>query len=152
MGGDASMTYEKLRQAIIKPLAHVEALIDFGDDELDVTQAAMEGVLSSVAQIQNELHEHLQLAERGELLRDGIKVSILGPPNAGKSSLLNNIANRDAAIVSPHAGTTRDIIQVPINLYGLPILFQDTAGIRTTTNGTFVYSKHCIYIYYTIRH
>ena len=85
---------------------------------------------SIVAELQAAIGAHLDDGHRGEILRDGFRVVLAGPPNAGKSSLLNALARRDAAIVSEEAGTTRDVIEVRLDLEGLPVIVTDTAGIR----------------------
>ncbi|KAH9086473.1 hypothetical protein LEN26_020120 [Aphanomyces euteiches] len=134
ISGTIGQVYEEWRTAIVRCLAHAEALIDFGDDEDDVTDEAYDAVIQTVRDLHKSIERHLKDGRRGEILRDGVHVAILGAPNAGKSSLLNLLAQRDAAIVSPIAGTTRDIVQVPLNLAGYPVLLHDTAGIRDTTD------------------
>ena len=91
--------------------------------------------------IESFLHD----GHRGEIVRSGVKVSILGAPNAGKSSLLNLLVKRPAAIVSNIPGTTRDIVQVPINIAGYPVVFSDTAGIRHSDDGTYCTSARLIH-------
>jgi len=146
MDGRLSGLYEGWRGDLIKGLAHAEAVIDFGDDEdLDpglegmgddgeddgVGEMAIWGAIPPrMADLRGRMEKHLSDAERGEILRDGVKVAIIGPPNAGKSSLLNILANRDAAIVSPIAGTTRDVIEVAMDLGGVRCIVSDTAGVR----------------------
>ncbi|KAF0719717.1 Aste57867_839 [Aphanomyces stellatus] len=134
MSGTVGKVYEDWRRTIIQCLAHAEALIDFGEDEDDVTDEAYMAVIQRVRTLGQSIQRHLKDGRRGEILRHGVQVAILGAPNAGKSSLLNLLAQRDAAIVSPIAGTTRDIVQVPMNLAGYPVLLNDTAGIRETTD------------------
>jgi tRNA modification GTPase len=143
MDGRLSDLYEGWRKELIKGLAHAEAVIDFGDDEdldddsLDVVHGDENGEMGVWGGIRPNMHtlkikmmRHLADAQRGEILRDGVKVAIIGPPNAGKSSLLNLLADRDAAIVSPIAGTTRDVVEVTLDLGGVRCIVSDTAGVR----------------------
>ncbi|ETV84206.1 tRNA modification GTPase TrmE, variant [Aphanomyces astaci] len=134
ISGTIGQVYDDWRRSIMQCLAHSEALIDFGEDEDDVTDDAYIAVIQSVRDLNASIQRHLQDGRRGEILRHGVHVVILGSPNAGKSSLLNLLAQRDAAIVSPIAGTTRDIVQVPLNLAGYPVVLHDTAGIRDTSD------------------
>lgn len=149
MGGSVSKTYENWRQQLISGLAHAEAVIDFGDDEHlgdddyydDVDDEALERqqqmvwgeVGSKMLSLKQSMEQQLHDGRRGELIREGVTVAIVGPPNAGKSSLFNLLARRDAAIVSPIAGTTRDVIQVSMDLGGMKCTIKDTAGIRSET-------------------
>ena len=129
MGGALSRKIAIWSQRLMSISARVEAVLNFSD-EGDVDEAAVRaGVTDEMAAIMAELTA--DLAKPGaERLRDGIRVVIAGPPNAGKSTLLNALAGRDAAIVSPIAGTTRDVIEVPVALGGVPFLLADTAGLR----------------------
>lgn len=132
LSGDIGDVYEQWRTELVRCLAYTEAMIDFGDDEDDVTDASYEVAVDRVRALAQSIQRHLADGRRGEILRNGVQVAILGPPNAGKSSLLNILARRPAAIVSSIAGTTRDIVQVPLNIAGYPVLVSDTAGLRAT--------------------
>jgi tRNA modification GTPase len=126
--GGARALYESWREELVKAQALAEAGLDFAD-EADVAADAAVQADAAVARLVGAISKHLQ-DRRGERLRDGFRVVIAGPPNAGKSSLLNALARRDAAIVSEEAGTTRDVIEVHLDLGGLPVIVTDTAGIR----------------------
>ncbi len=123
----------KWRQALIEATALVEAGIDFSDVG-DVPTTVLKPALKVAAQLQAEIEETLATSARGERLREGLVVAIAGPPNVGKSSLLNRIARRDAAIVSPIPGTTRDVIEVHLDLEGVPVTLVDTAGIHDSVD------------------
>jgi len=126
--GGLSTLYESWRQELTGLLAHVEAGIDFADEEVpeELTRAALERAKSMAS----AMSRHLDDGKRGERLRDGFRIVLTGPPNVGKSSLLNAMAQRDVAIVSPEPGTTRDVIDVHLDLGGYPVEVTDTAGIR----------------------
>jgi tRNA modification GTPase len=128
LDGELGGLYRGWRDRLTRVLAHLEAAIDFPDEDLP---AEIENrILGEAAGLIAEIERHLADGHRGERLRDGIMVAIIGPPNAGKSSLINRIAKRDAAITSPVAGTTRDVIEVAIDLAGYPVILADTAGLR----------------------
>ncbi len=128
MAGKAGRIYEGWRVRLLKAQARIEAEIDFPDEGLPADLAA--DVAAELAQIRGEIGAFLADDRRGERLRDGLAVAILGPPNAGKSSLLNALARRDVAITAATAGTTRDVIEVALDLGGFPVTLADTAGLR----------------------
>ena len=128
LGGHLAALYEGWRARLIHAAAWIEAGIDFADEEIppEAAEASRAGLRSLLKEIQ----AHLADGRRGELLREGLHVAIIGPPNAGKSSLLNALAQRDVAIVSEVPGTTRDVIEVRLDLGGYPVILADTAGLR----------------------
>jgi tRNA modification GTPase len=130
--GELSALYESWRGALIAALARIEAAIDFPDE--DLPDGLMELVDEAITLTQRGIDSHLADRHRGEMLRDGLSVAIIGAPNVGKSSLLNRLAGREAAIVSTRAGTTRDVIEVKLDLDGYPVLVADTAGLRESSD------------------
>jgi tRNA modification GTPase len=131
-GGALAALYDDWRERLIRTLAWAEAAIDFSDEELpdDVFAQVREKTL----QIKDEIDSHLRDARRGEIVRDGFFLTVIGPPNAGKSSLINALAKRDVAIVAETAGTTRDIIEVRLDIGGYAVIVADTAGLRETAD------------------
>ncbi|KAK9916100.1 hypothetical protein WJX75_008574 [Coccomyxa subellipsoidea] len=132
-GGEMRRRHERWRGALLRCLAAAEAIIDFGEDE-DIAPDVAADVRRQVAAVRAELARHVSSGRRGELIRSGVKVAIVGPPNAGKSSLLNVLAAREAAIVSPIPGTTRDAVEVSIELEGFKVTLVDTAGLRESAD------------------
>jgi tRNA modification GTPase len=128
MEGGLAKIYEGWTDQLKKILAHLEADIEFPDEDLPGGIAPK--IMTEIKNIAAEISGHLNDNQRGERLRDGIRVVILGAPNAGKSSLLNAMARRDLAIVSNLAGTTRDVIEAHLDIAGFPVIFSDTAGLR----------------------
>jgi tRNA modification GTPase len=128
LAGKLSQRINRLRDDLMLTLAHVEAHIDFPDEDIspDTKDQLLQRLETGIA----FMDELLRTANEGQLLRRGIRAAIIGRPNAGKSSLLNQLLGRDRAIVSPIAGTTRDTIEEMANLRGLPVIFIDTAGLR----------------------
>lgn len=126
--GELSHYYGTLREQMLLALAHLEAYIDFPDE--DIPEAVYRGVFDEISALAGIIRQALADQGRGERVRDGLSVVIIGPPNAGKSSLMNALAARDVAIVSAVPGTTRDLIEVHLDIGGYPVVIVDTAGIR----------------------
>jgi tRNA modification GTPase len=128
LAGKLSQRINQLRDDLVAILAHLEAHIDFPDE--DIAPDTKEKLIARLRQASEFVDQLLQTANEGQLLRRGIRAAIIGRPNAGKSSLLNQLLGRDRAIVSPIAGTTRDTIEETANIRGIPVVFVDTAGLR----------------------
>ena len=132
MSGKSSEKFNLLRERLLKILSKVEAKIDFPED--DLPENILLNIHSETKSIREDIQKILNDQKVGERIREGFKISIIGPTNAGKSSLLNYLSKRDVAIVSEIAGTTRDIIEAHLNLDGYPVVISDTAGIRDSKN------------------
>ncbi len=128
MEGELGRVYECWRERLLTLLAYLEAEIDFADQ--DLPSGLMAGFRSDLSSLLSEITCHLDDQRRGERLREGVFVTILGPPNVGKSSLINALARKDVAIVSSIGGTTRDVIEVHLDIGGYPVILADTAGLR----------------------
>jgi len=132
MKGESSKIFIDLREKLLKTLSHVEAKIDFPDE--DLSKAILQNIKKTSIEVRLNIKKILEDQKVGERIREGLKIAIIGPANAGKSSLLNQISKRDVAIVSEIAGTTRDVVETHLNIDGYPVIISDTAGIRESHN------------------
>ena len=132
LAGKLSKRIEQLRDQLVQTLAHIEAHIDFPDE--DIAPNTKDQLLRRLENAVTFISGLLRNATEGQILRRGIRAAIIGPPNAGKSSLLNQLLGRERAIVSPIPGTTRDTIEETANIRGIPVIFVDTAGLRESTD------------------
>ncbi len=131
--GGLSRLYDSWAERITRSRALIEAELDFPDED-DVPGSVSDQIWISLTELRREIQDHLSHADMGEIVRDGFKVVIAGAPNAGKSSLMNWFAQKDVAIVTEIAGTTRDVLHVDINLNGYLVRLYDTAGLRDTAD------------------
>lgn len=132
-GGHMREAYEAMRSKIISAMSVLEAIIDFGEDE-SIDEQHYYPAREKIVQLRELITRQLEQADRGEIVRNGARLAIFGAPNAGKSSFLNWLAQREASIVTAHPGTTRDVIELSLDFHGYPLIVSDTAGLRATDN------------------
>ncbi len=132
MGGSSASIFNSWRDKLLKSLSHIEAKIDFPED--DLPKNIYKEIKKNTSTVLKEIKKNLNDQKVGERIREGFKIAIVGPPNSGKSSLLNYLSKREVAIVSEIAGTTRDVVETHLNLDGYPVIISDTAGIRNSKN------------------
>ena len=132
MSGKSADKFNSWRKKLLQIMSHVEAKIDFPDE--DLPKKIINDVQKTSSNVLKEIKKTLNDQKVGERIREGFKIAIVGPPNSGKSSLINYLSKRDVAIVSETAGTTRDVIETHLNLDGYPVIISDTAGIRSSKN------------------
>ena len=132
MSGRSADKFNTLREKLLQILSHVEAKIDFPDE--DLPKDILSKIKKDTDEVLKDIEKILNDQKVGERIREGFKIAILGPTNAGKSSLINHLSNRDVAIVSEIAGTTRDVIETHLNIDGYPVIVSDTAGIRESVD------------------
>jgi tRNA modification GTPase len=132
MDGSLNKLYLSWRKSLIELVAYLEADIDFAEE--DIPDDVLKNINEKIEKLLAEMNKHINQRNQGEILRDGYRVAIVGTPNVGKSSLINLLADRDVAIVSDREGTTRDALEVRLNIVGFPVVFTDTAGLRQTSD------------------